>query len=182
MESVLSNFDIDNPKSFWKLYPSWKTPKIYHEFYKNDKSKGKDKSSKIMWGLLHMFEKSEANPYKNMDTNDKIDVINEDILETSNYNWDMHKDLMDFTKKIMYTEEERNLYVFLEFTEIRRKFIEETMQDLTISSLKDLDDAIKRNAFNIAEIERLRKLVELKADEGRTKGGIIESAMERGLI
>lgn len=179
MDSVLSNFDIDNVKNFWKLYPSWKTPKVYNDLYKNDKSKGKTKSSNLMWAVVHMFDKSEANPYRNMDSQDRLDVINEDILEMPDFKWENYKEIVEFTKMLFYSEEERNLYTFLEFVEIRRKFIEDAMQNMSLGNLKELDDAVKRNAVNMNEIERLRNVVEQKADEGKTKGDIIESWLER---
>lgn len=182
MESILSNFDIENPKNFWKLYPSFKTPALYLAFYKADKSKGKTKSSLIMWGLMHIYDKTELNPYKSLDTEDRIDIINEDLLNDPGYNWDKHADLMDLTSRLLQSEEERMLYSFEAYLEKRRKFIDKTQQELTFTNIKDLDSIIKRNDDNMKELKRLRDFVEHKGDKARMRGDIVLSALEEGLI
>ena len=182
MNSLLVNFDIDKPQNFWKLYPSWKTPKIYNDFYKNDKSKDKNLSSKIMWAIIYMFEKSEENQWRNMDSEERVELINEDILEDSKFDWSKYKELIDYTQKILMTEEERNLMILEQYIEKRRKFLEEQQGKLDFDTMKQLDDSIKRNADISKELDRLRAAVNLVEDGGITKGGKIESAGEQGLI
>ena len=182
MESLLSNFDIENKKNFWKLYPSFKTPKLYNKFYKDDKSQHKSYSSDVMWALVHMYDKNEANPYRMMDSQDKIEVIGLDILDDEKFDWDQYEDLKELTSKILQTEEERELESFENFMAKRRKLIGDSELTMDLDTLKSLDDARKRNKDNLAELQRLKDLVELKADTGVNKGGIIESFMEKGML
>lgn len=182
MESLLANFDIDDIKNFWKVYPSWKSPKIFNDFYKADKTKHKSRSSLIMWGIVHMFEKSAENPWRNMDSQDRIELINSDILEEDDFNWEKHKDLVDYAQKIIMTEEERNLYVLEQYIENRRKFLDDMQGSINFETMKELDASIKRNADIAKELDRLRNAVELAGEEGVTKGGKIESAGEKGEI
>lgn len=182
MESVLSNYNIEKPKNFWKIYPTFRTPKIFKDFYTKDKSKEKISSSNTMWAMAHMFDKSECNPYRTMDSEERLDVINDDILNNSSYNWKEKKDLISAMSRTMLTEEERTLHAFELYMEKRRGFIETQQDSITFENIKDLDDAIKRNEFNMKELKRLRDFVDQKSDKTRTRGDIIESAIEKGII
>jgi len=182
MESLLANFDIDNPKNFWKIYPTWKTPKIFKDLYDSDKSKDKSKSSLIMWGIVHMFEKSPENPWRNMDSNERVELINEDIMDDFDFDWSKYKPVIDYAQKILMTEDERNLFILEQYIEKRRRFLEEQQEELSFETMKALDESIKRNADIAKELDRLRAAVLLTEDQGLTKGGKIESAGEQGLI
>jgi hypothetical protein len=180
MESVLSNYE--EGKNFWKLYPSYKAPKLYKQLHTNDKSKGKSASSKLMWALHFLFDKSEDNPYKGLDRSDRFDVVTEDIIGDSEFDWDKYKDEIAFSENIMLTEVEKTYYAYVEFMEKRRSLMEEEQDKMTLESLQSLDNAIKRNKENLAELTRLKGIVENQSEEGRTKGDIIESARERKLF
>lgn len=180
--SLLANFDIDNKKNFWKLYPSMKTPKEYKKLYDGDKDKSKNMSSDLMWGIIHIFDKSEFNPYRFMDLGDRKEVVADDVLGRLNFDWDKLKDQLEFAEKSFYTEEERSLYSLEEYAEKRRRYIQEQQDDLNLDLIKDIDAAIKRNQSVFDEINRLRDIVELKETSGKTKGDITESAIEKGDI
>lgn len=182
MNSLLANFDIDKPQNFWKLYPSWKTPEVFNALYKNDKSKDKSTSSLLMWAMVHMFDKSENNPWRGLDSDDRIEVINDDLMNDLEFDWTIYSKEIEYMEKIMMTEEERNYYVFIGFMEKRRKFIENQQDELSFDTLKSLDDAIKRNADVMKELDRLKAAIESSGEEGATKGGRIESLREKGLI
>jgi len=180
MESVLANFDIDDIKNFWKIYPTWKTPKDFNSLYEKDKSKEKSESSLIMWAVCHMFDKSEINPYRSMDSKDRIEVINDDILNNHEFDWEKYKDVVKLTEKILMTEEERAYYSFLEYAENRRRFIDDQNKELNFEAIKSLDEVIRRNKSIAEELDRLKSIVEQTTDSGKVKGDRIESAREKG--
>lgn len=182
MESLLANFDIDKPQNFWKLYPSWKTPKILYEFYNVDKSQHKNQSSTIMWAIIHMFDKTENNPYRLLDYEEKIGVINDDIIRSENFNWDKYSKEVDCIKKLMTTELERSLDSLNEYIEKRRKFIEEQQESLDFEIIKAIDTTIKANKDLLIERDRLIAAIELSDESGTVKGGKIESLSEKGEI
>lgn len=182
MESVLSHFDNENRKNFWKMFPSWKTPKIFNAFYKKDKSKAKEVSSDIMWAIAHMFDRSEWNPYKNLNYEDKIDVINDDVLESLQFDWKPYEQIIDSVREVMLSDEEKEYESFKIFMENRRRLIEIEEADMSLAKLKEIDEARKRNKINIDELSRLKDAVEQKMSKGKTKGDIIESALETGAI
>lgn len=182
MESILANFDIDVKPILWKIFPSWKSPKIFKEMYDKDKSKGKAKSSILMWALVHVYDKSKDNPYRMLDSIERKEVIAEDILEDPTFKWEDYEKEMEAMSKIFYGEEERSLYALEDYIGKRRRHIEKEQDEMCLATMKDLDEAIKRNKPIFDEMERLRNVVSLKEEAGRTKGDIVESAMEKGDI
>lgn len=182
MTSLLANLDFDKPHNFWKINPSWKTPKVFNDLYTSDKSKDKNQSSLIMWGVVLMFEKSTENPWRNMDSEERIELINEDVMNDSRFDWSKYKPVIDYAQKLLMTEEERNLMVLEQYIEKRRRFLEEQQDDLNFDTMKQLDDSIKRNADIAKELDRLRIAVGSQEEEILGKGGKKESLSEQGLI
>jgi hypothetical protein len=182
MESILSNFDIEDRKNFWKLYPSWKTPKELKALYSNDKSKGKDKSSLVMWGIAHMFDKTQCNPYKDLDSQERVSVISDDLMDNSKFDWSKYDNAIECVSKMMMNEDQRNLNTLIEYEDARRRIIEKNMKSLDFDKIKQCDDAIKRNVDLAKEKDRLKASVALSESDGKVKGDRIESASEKGLI
>ena len=180
MDSLLANYE--EGKNFWKLYPTWKIPKAFKDLYDSDKSKDKKDSSIIMWGAIFINDKNLENPYRELDSNDKIEVVNDDIIGDSKFDWKKYQAVLDEVKKLLTTEVERNYYTFIEYMEARRRFIETQQNNLDFETMKQLDDSIKRNADIMKEMDRLKAAIELSGDEGSTKGGKIESSREKGLF
>lgn len=178
MESLLSNYSEKN--NFWKLYPTFLVPKIYKNFYESDKSKNKKDSSDIMWAMIFMFDKTAENPYRFLQKEDRIEVINDDILNNSKFDWKQYEQLVEYTRNIHMTEIERTYYSFIEKMEQRRKLIEDS--EYTLESADSLDKIIKNTESVRKEVENLEKLVHLQETEGKTKGEIILSATEKGQI
>lgn len=177
--SLVSNYT--EKANFWKLYPAFKIPKIYKDFYTNDKSKAKKNSSDLMWAFTFIFDKSIDNPYKMLQSSDRFEVVSEDILGVEGeFNWEPYKDLLEFTKKVFMTEIERTYYALVEVMEVRRKFLEDT--PYTLDTAKTLDSVIKETQNVRKELDELKKTVENQESNGKTKGNIIESFGERQLI
>lgn len=182
MESLLANFDIEKPKNFWKLYPGWKTPKELKALYLSDKSSNKAKSSMLMWAIIHMFDKTESNPYRMMDSDERLSVINDDILDDSKFNWKDYKDVVDASQILMTSELERSRDNLIIYLEKRRRFIEQQQEELDFTIIADIDKAVKANKDLLAELDRLNAAIELSDETGATKGGKLESMNETGML
>src|SRR5690606_5933242 len=78
---TISNFNTD--ENFWELYPEFKIAMSFKDLYKSDKSRGKESSSRIMWfvALCH----SPRSRYRNLEINDRYEVIGEDYMDNPNY-------------------------------------------------------------------------------------------------
>jgi hypothetical protein len=115
-----------------------------------------------------------------MQSDERLEVINEDILQDGNFDWEPYLELLEFSKKLFMTEIERSYYSYLEKMEERRKLIEDT--EYTLQNAETLDKMIKGTEAVRKELENLEKLVNLQESNTKTKGDIIESAGEKGLI
>jgi hypothetical protein len=180
MESILSNFDIEDRKNFWKLYPSFKTPKEYQDLYKNDKSKGKVRSSDIMWACHFVYDKTKHNPWRNYDEDDRIDVINTDILNNQKFKWKPYLVVLEAVKIDLLDEMERMYYALVDKMDQRTKMLKDAVY--TIESAKSIDDIYLRTDKLRIELNRMKEAMDGRDEDGQTKGGRRESPGERGDI
>lgn len=178
MKDLLSNYTEN--ANFWNLYPIYKKPKVLNEVYKKDKSKSKKKSSNIMWGIVFMFERSAANPYRNLPLEEKIDVINEDIMEDPEFNWDEYTEAIEYMHNSIMSELEKTYYSFEEKMQERRLLIETT--EYTLDNAETLDKIIKATDALRKELLNIKKSVEDAESDFKTKGDIKLSAGEMGEI
>jgi hypothetical protein len=150
--------------------------------YAKDKSKGKKKSSNLMWAMCFFFDKTSENPYKNLQKQDRIEVINEDILNDPDFNWDTDENQIIYKEgeKTFFTEIERTYYSYINKMEQRRRLIEDS--DYTLETADQLDKIIKTTESVRKEMDNLKRLVEQQEVESRTKGDIQLSASEKGEI
>ena len=178
MISVLESYT--EKANFWKCHPTFKGAKVFKEFYDSDKTKNKTYSSTIMWSLAFMFDKTSENPWREMQHIDRIELINEDIIGNIEFDWKPYQEIWNYTEKCFFNEDERTLYSYIEKVEERRRLIETT--PYTLENAAALDKMIKETDFVRKEINELKRIIEQKSVDGKTKGNIIESATERGLM
>lgn len=178
MKDLLSNYSKDS--NFWDLYPAYIKPLVLNDIYKNDKSKKKNKSSTIMWGIVFMFERSAANPYRNLPKDEKIDVINEDIIDDSEFQWDEYQDAIKYMHNSIMSELEKTYYSFEEKMQERRLLVEDT--EYTLENAAVLDKIIKETDALRKELVNIKKSVEDAESDFKTKGNIKLSASETGEI
>lgn len=178
MDSLLSNYDEN--ENFWKLYPTFKVPKVCKDFYNSDKSKNKSLSSLIMWALMFRFDKTSENPYKNLSSEERIQVINDDVLNNVGFDWEPYDELVKEVHKLSMNEIERAYYALVDKFDQRLKLIQDSVY--TLETATSLDKIIKDTESVRKEIDNLRQLVEQQETHGKTKGEIILSATEKGDI
>jgi len=178
IDSLLTEYTED--VNFWKVYPAFLKPKIYKDFYDADKTRGKKYSSKIMWAMNFILDRSKFNPYSKLNSNDRIDSVNKEVLEDPDFNWEMYSDLLEYTRNVLMTEIEKNYWGVVQILEDKRIMLEKT--PMTLANVDKIDKAIVGNSKLRLEIEEWRKLLEQEQGDGQTKGGIQESASERGWL
>lgn len=178
MESVLSNYE--EGKNFWKLYPSYKVPKLYKQLYTNDKSKGKSASSNLMWALHFLFDKSEDNPWARFDQESRVEVINEDVLLKKEFNWKPYSELMDYTQNMLWDEMDRMYYTLVNKMDQRSTLLKDT--DYSIENAASLDKLFISTDNLREELKKMKDGLTGKGNAGKSKGGMPESAGEKGEI
>lgn len=97
--------DLDIDKDFWECYPEFKVLAPFKAFYKGDRSKNKNQSSKIMWAIA-LAESHHSNWYN---LGDKYDRLRTDFLGDKNFKWDAYEALIDAFKDTQLTQAEKSL-------------------------------------------------------------------------
>ena len=193
--SLLRNFNTD--ENFWETNPIFKTVKIFEEFYNKDKTKGKKKSSQIMWAIAFLVDPHEHNIWKNLTELDKKVLIQDDFLKNDNFNWSEYQELIDEYYNRVLSIPEKDFQELIDKMNERKEFIKLTPYTLDSyeedpstgklrlikGNAKDLDKMVVDTAKLYEQLEIVKaKLERSKAIDGETKAGMQESATEKGLL
>lgn len=176
--ALLNSFDTD--VNIWEAEPQLKIPKVFAELYASDKSKGKAHSSKIMWAIALLVDNSEANKFRNLRENDRKTLIASDFLKDEEFNFDEYQELMDMYIELNMSKLEKELRQQELKLEERARFINDTAYNLETGD--KLDKFLLNTGKLYDQIKELKDKIKSDSDGGNTKGGMLESASERGLI
>lgn len=177
---VLTNFDIDT--NFWQVNPQFKIPKVFKDLYTKDKSKNKDKSSKLMWAVSMLIDNSQDNKFRNLLYSDRKALIAEDYIGDPEFNWDSDEMTILIEEYIKFntTKIEKSLMIYEQKLEERDKFIKDVQY--TLDNAAQLDKIISSTKSIFEFITKLKDEISKEAQSGETKGSMIESIGEQGLI
>lgn len=193
--SLLRNFNTD--ENFWETNPIFKTVKIFEEFYNKDKTKGKKKSSQIMWAIAFLVDPHEHNIWKNLTELDKKVLIQDDFLKNDKFKWSEYQELIDEYYNRVLSIPEKDFQELIDKMNERKEFIKSTPYTLDSyeedpstgklrlikGNAKDLDKMVVDTAKLYEQLEIVKaKLERSKAIDGETKAGMQESATEKGLL
>jgi len=191
--SLLANYSLENLDKFWKIYPSYATINPYKDLYKKDKSKSKKDSSRIMWTACLLYEFCDENPFGKLVEDEKKDLIQEDILQKKEFDWEEYKKIFEFFKDSSISQTERSIL------ELEEKLKERTDFIMSVSySLDEYDDNGKLVKGTADQLDKMlaqsdkmftlmEKLKEQKQKEqdgllGEIKGGREESFIEKQVL
>lgn len=130
--------------NFWDLNSELRLLSGFSKLYSEDKSKGKEQSSKLMWAVhfaLHPDSKFYNLP-------NKFDILAKDFLKDPKFNWTKIQDILNTFKESVLSDAERALTNWGEIM---------TMRDV---SIKDL----YKRAIDTADTDELVKLDKMLAN------------------
>lgn len=195
MESIVRNFNTND--NFWETNPSFLTVKIFEQFHSSDKSKDKSKSSQIMWAIAFLVDPHQDNIWRNLNDSDKKLLISEDYLKNDNFNWDLYSSYIKEYYNRCLTAPEKDYLELVEKMNERKEFIKNTpytldsveydestgKSKLIKGNAKDLDTMVVNTVKLYEQLDIVKeKLEKSKQGDGETKGGMQESATEKGLL
>lgn len=135
MKNPLENYNETN--NFWEFNPQYKV--IFKDLYNKDKSKNKEKSSTLMWGLLLCIH--PKSDFYNLP--DKEELIARDILKEPKFDWNKQSDLIKKLQDVSLSQAEKSLVVWDETLKKRDKFIHS--QEFTLDQyIEDPDSGRQR--------------------------------------
>ena len=176
--ALLNSFDTD--VNIWEAEPQLKIPKVFKELYDADTSKNKAHSSKIMWAIALLVDNSESNKFRNLQEEDRKLLITTDFLKDASFNFDDYQEVIDFYIELNLSKLEKELRQQELKLEERAKFINNTPYN--IENGDKLDKFLMNTGKLYDQIKELKDKIKSDSNGGNTKGGMVESASERGLI
>lgn len=189
--SIAVNWNPD--ENFWDLHPIFKTIKVFGNLHRSDKTKGKHGSSTLMWAIAMYVDPNKQNPYRNLNQEEKQQIIKQDFLKDKDFNWG-HKsivELIETYENYCLSIPEKELIRFEEKLFQRGKFLKDSdysfdEYDDNGKLLKGTADQLDKMMINTGKLyEHLSKIKDSIAEEeasSSTRGGEVESASEKGLI
>lgn len=193
MTSITRTFNTD--ENFWETNPAFLTISKFEHFYDLDKSKGKKKSSQIMWAIAFLLDPHQDNVWRNLNEHDKKMLIVDDYLKNSKFKWSEYQDIIDEYYNRVLTLAEKDFYELQEKMHERKEFIKNTPYSL--DALEEVDGKMRVIRGTAAQLDKMvvdtaklyeqlevvkQKLEKEAAQDGETKGGMQESATEQGVL
>lgn len=167
--------------NFWESHPQLTIPKAFKEFWENDSSKGKEKSSKVMWaiGLVYDYESEYADQLEV----DRVKIIEDDYLESPAFFTKYYKrmqPLIETYMKIQETAPRRAFAEWLEGMDRRTKFLHET--PYTVENGAKLDKMRAETGKQLETMEKMRQEYLVKKANTNTEADYMPSLLELGDI
>jgi len=179
-------------ENYWLLNPGMLSIAVFRDLHKADKSKGKGKSSKLMWAIALFCDPHEDNPWKNTSRVDKEILIAEEHLENVKFDWSDEgiQALIDTYDGKCLTIAERELIELEDKVKDRARFVKSTKYSLDSVEdgriIKGTAEQLDKMLLNTSKIydsfDTIREKIAKEAAKGQLRGGATESASESGDI
>ncbi len=164
---------INFENNFWDEYPELKIPDKFNELFSEDKSKDKNKSSRIMWAL-HLHSHPESKLYN---LPEKEEVIARDFIKEKDFKWETYEDHLELYKNVVLTPAERALQNWDEIMALRDKgvkeFYVEAIEERDTDTILKLDKALVQTPKMFDDYKRIKQSYE--EEKTRKKGTKIKS-------
>ena len=194
MQSATKNWNTD--ENYLQLNPIMKTIPKFKVLFDKDKSKNKQKSSKIMWAIALFLDPNEHNVWRNTRKEDKIKLIEEDFMKGEDFKFSyppVIELLEEYLDKCITVAQKELINIENKLQE-RGKFIKETPYKL--DSYEETENGYKKVKGTAEQLDKMlvgtyqiyKQFAQIKKDiteesnKGSVKGGQTESASEKGLL
>ena len=176
MFKLLDSFDIT--ANFWEVNKQLKVVEPFASLWKEDKSKDKSHSSRIMWGVALAYDADSK--YINYSEVDRKKIIAKDWLLDKDFKWKDYSKLTEAYQEMFVNEALRTKREFENKLAERRVLINST--EYNLENIKFLDEIVCNTEKLIKILVYLNKELEHSTTEAVTHGGTEESATEKNLI
>lgn len=169
---MINTFDIE--QNFWDIYPDFKVAMSFKDLYKQDKSRGKVNSSKLMWFLV--YTRDFNSKFYNLPQHEKDAIIGDDYMKDSNFYENNKKELdvliADYYK-LQFSPSRKHLIDWDKKILERSEFI--ATQRYSFETYEDLDKmAINTNKI-YDTLKALNEQLNKEEGSGSLKGGAVSS-------
>lgn len=195
--SLINSFNTD--ENFWIINPQFKNVQPFKNHHNSDKSRGKGKSSKIMWFVVQIADTSANNVFKNMIYEEKVALLSLDFMQDADYydtNEDLLQPLIDTYRRLHTTPALKAMEEWNEKMIERSEFIKNTSYSmdsydmdertgkpiLVKGTAKQLDDMMKNNKPIYDMYHIILKSLAEEDENTQVKGGQHLSLSDTGEI
>lgn len=169
---MIQVFDIE--QNFWDIYPDFKIALSFKDLHKQDKSRGKVNSSKLMWFVAYTRDMNSK--FYNLHQEEKDAIIGADYMKDENFYSNNKKDIDPLIKdyiKLMYTPSRQHLIDWDTKLLQRSQLIGSI--PYTLENYEELDKMASNTPKIYKAISDLRAELDKEEGEGSLKGGAMES-------
>jgi hypothetical protein len=149
---------VNTDNNFWKEFPELKIAPELDKLYFQDKTKNKEKSSKIMWGI-HLCESLDSKFYNHPN---KYDLISEKFIKEIGFEWEAYSGTIEIYRELCLSDAERSLTLWNETMRLRSRSIKEMYQ--TAIEEKDTDELVKLDKMLALTPKMFDDYKKIKAD------------------
>lgn len=161
---------ITSKDNFWELNPQYTY--IFSDFYNSDKTKNKNKSSRIMWAIY--FKIHPKSDFYNL--NDKDNVIKTKWLKDDKFKWEDYNEYIELFKESVLTQAEKSLVSWDETMKRRNEFIHN--QEFTLDEYDESGKLRKGTADQLDKM--LANTSKLYAEYFKIKKEFSDEEIKRG--
>lgn len=165
---------FDTEENFWDLYPEFKIALSFKELYNRDKTKDKNRTSKMMWFIA--LTRDPNSKFYNLPQSEKESIIGEDYMGDIKYFDKNQKELSPLIEdyyKLAISPAKRHLIDWDIKINERSEFIKQV--PYTLDTFEDLDKMVSQTAKIYDNLTKIRDNLSKEEGEGNVKGGGVAS-------
>lgn len=169
---MIQIFDIE--QNFWDMYPDFKIALSFKDLYKQDKSRGRVNSSKLMWFIAYTTDLNSK--FYKLSQEERYAVIGEDYMKDSNFYNNNKKEVDTLTNdyvKLQFSAAEKQLRAWDIKSDERAAFIASIPYNL--DTYEDLDKMAVNTSKIYNELKNIKEALVKEDGEGSLKGGATAS-------
>jgi hypothetical protein len=159
--------------NFWETNPELTILPEFSKVFDSDKSKGKQLSSTIMWGIYYAYNPES----KFFSLPNKLDLLEKNFIKQDGFSWGKVEKVVEIYKGMVLSDSERALVEWGEIMTMRsiamKKLYKELLEDqnaldIDTKALKEVDTMLTNTPKMFEDYKKVRKDYE---EEKTTKKG-----------
>lgn len=159
--------------NFWKEYPELTSAPVLSEEHSKDKSKGKEKSSLLLWAI-HLCESPDSKFFNHPE---KYNVMSDKVLKDPKFNWEKKKTLVESYRNFVLTDAERSLNIWNETMSLRnlslKTMYKEAFDENDTDELVKLDKMLSNTPKMFEDYKKIKR--DFEDEKTQKKGGRVKS-------
>jgi hypothetical protein len=147
--------------NYWEVNVELLIIPEFDKAYHKDKSKNKQDSSVILWGIYYAYHPESK--YYNLPN--KLEVLEKNFIKQKDFSWDNYSDIIEIYKSMVLTDSERALVEWGEIMTMRsvamkklyKELLDQEIAEIDTKSLKEVDSMLASTPKMFEDYKKIRK-------------------------